>query len=150
MNAIEFQQPASYLRRVHERVIRHRFMRAAPPVLVILLAGCGLLPPESYIIEVDSLSVMPGSSAQAVHVTAHGTASRDGCGGLHRVERRSVGDTLIRRFVGERPRASGVDCTLRPIPLDYTDTITIPAGRTVRYRVLQPSGPPLERELSPP
>ncbi|MCU0617370.1 MAG: hypothetical protein MUD17_09870 [Gemmatimonadaceae bacterium] len=95
----------------------------------------------------DSLTVTSVATVEAVQVTAHGTASRDGCGGLHRVERRSVGDTVTRRFVGERQRASGVDCTLRPVPLVFAETVSVAAGRTVRYRVQQPSGPPLLRDL---
>jgi hypothetical protein len=139
------------LDRCREPVGRDAFVRAAPLVLMILVSGCGLLPPESYVIHVDSLTVTPVATVQALQVTAHGTASRDGCGGLHRVERRSVDDTLTRRFVGERQRASGGNyCTLRPVPLIFAETVSVSTGRAVRYRVQQPSGPPLLRDLTVP
>lgn len=127
-----------------------RALHVAAGFFMVLISGCGLLPPESYVIRVDSLTVTSVATLQAVQVTAHGTASRDGCGGLHRIERRSVGDTLARRFVGERRRASSLDCTARPVPLVFAETVSVSNGGVVRYRVQQPSGPPLLRDLTPP
>lgn len=111
----------------------------------LFTSGCGLLPPDRYTIRVDSLTVTPVAPGQ-VAVRAHGLAASDGCGGLHRVEREARGDTLIRRFVGEQRHGS---CTQVPIPLDYTETVTLPPGRALPYVVRQPDGPPLIRELVP-
>jgi len=119
-------------------------MSAIGLAAVLTAGGCGLLPPDTYTIRVDSLTVLPGADAGQVSVRAHGMAASDGCGGLERVEREARGDTVTRRFVGER--RSG-NCTQMPLLLDFTEEVAVPSGRALRYVVRQPEGPPLVRDL---
>ncbi len=135
-----------------------RETRVSRPTVVALLSvlfgltaslttsGCGLFPPDRYTIRVDSLTVTPGAVAGEVSIRAHGIAGSDGCGRLERVERDARGDTLIRRFVGEQRHGN---CIQMPTQLEYTEAVTVPPGRTVRYVVRQPDGAPLIRDLAP-
>jgi hypothetical protein len=134
---------------IHPRV--SRLVAAASLIVVAAVvlgsSGCGLLPPDTYVIRVDSVSVTSSAAPGTVRVQAFGFAGSDACGGLARVERGERADTLVRRFVGERRNGN---CLQMPAPLEFTEDVAIPPGRTLRYLVQQPDGPPLVRDIPSP
>ena len=117
--------------------------------VIVSLTGsaCGLVPPEQYGIRADSITVTASDAPGSVNVRVHGMEGANGCETLDRVERRERADTLVRRFIGQRVRAT---CTQMPLVLDFSERVAVPTGRVLHYLVEQPDGTTLTRDIPSP
>jgi hypothetical protein len=136
----------------HETRVTRRSWSGLIAIASVVLPGltgsaCGLFPPEEYSIRADSITVTTSDAPGSVNVRVHGMEGANGCASLDRVERRERADALVRRFIGQRVRAT---CTPMPLVLDFSEPVAVPTGRVLRDVVEQPDGSSIARDLSSP
>jgi hypothetical protein len=110
-------------------------------------SACGVFPPKPYVIRADGITASASDGPGAVNVRVYGMEGANGCETLDRVERRERADTLVRRFIGQRVRATG---TQMPLLLDVSERVAVPSGRMLRYVAAQPDGSTIARDLAVP
>ncbi len=112
----------------------------------VVFNACGVLSGgETYVVQVDSVTVAPPAlSTGAVRTTYFGHPG-SACAKLDKVERQMLAaDTLQIRFIG---RSGSGNCIQIPYSLRYEDSLPNAPARTVHLVVQQPSGAALRYEI---
>jgi hypothetical protein len=130
--------------------LRHAIVRWAQRLTIITLpvviTSCDILAISTsrFIVRVDSISAPDAIGvSETLSVVFRGSVGADGCSRIARVERRRTPNSLDVAFHGERTRSG--ECTQMPVSLDHEEQIAPPLEDPFTVRVLQPSGPALEK-----
>jgi hypothetical protein len=111
----------------------------------LLAAGCDPFTPEDFVIRVADVAAPESLQAgQPLQVTFFGLIGADQCARLREVERRVSATLLEVRFHGRR---EGSHCKQTPSQLEHQEIVQLPLQDPFTIRVLQPTGPPLERTV---
>lgn len=118
---------------------------AAAGVLAVMSAGCDWIVSgtEDFTIRVDSISAPAAiSTVDTLAVRFFGTVGSSRCHQLERVEKHVDPAGMQLRFHGEWRNGY---CGQMPVSFEHEELVPPPLEGLFTIRVLQPSGPPLER-----
>lgn len=134
------------MRRAYRKGLSSGIVAFAAALLIVSNVGCSVFGPdvEKFVIRVDSISAPQSIRAnESLQITFWGMIGKDLCSRLDRIDRQITTSSLEITFHGKREEKGG--CLTMLALLADVETLTSGLQDPFTIRVVQPSGPAMER-----